>query len=84
MLTKTTNGLDALDDVLNARLAKQEKRMDVPELRALRIKDFEQAKKEVSASTSEDGKSIQELRKWNDQFGDGDKGKNWQKLTYFI
>eukprot|EP01134_Creolimax_fragrantissima_P003515 CFRG3515T1 len=84
MLGKTSNGLDSFEDAVNQRRTRLGRMKDVPKLRPVCLKDFEKAKKEVSASTSEGGQSIQELRKWNEEFGDGDKGKDWHDLTYFI
>lgn len=53
-----------------------------PKLRPLTLVDFKKAKTEVSASVSEDAFTIAELRKWNQQFGEGGKG-NKCTLSYF-
>jgi len=54
-----------------------------PKLRALQISDFEKAKKEVSASVSEDAHSIAELRKWNEMYGEGGSRKK-TTLSYYV
>ncbi|KAK9165698.1 hypothetical protein Scep_000889 [Stephania cephalantha] len=42
-----------------------------PALRALNLQDFVQAKAKVGASVAYDATSMNELRKWNDQYGEG-------------
>eukprot|EP01116_Phalansterium_solitarium_P011590 TRINITY_DN27318_c0_g1_i1.p1 TRINITY_DN27318_c0_g1~~TRINITY_DN27318_c0_g1_i1.p1 ORF type:complete len:242 (+),score=78.07 TRINITY_DN27318_c0_g1_i1:245-970(+) len=52
-------------------------------LRPIRMADFEKALTEISASVSEDATSIMELRKWNEQFGDGGS-RSKTTLPYFL
>lgn len=47
------------------------------------MNDFKKAKNEVSASTSEDGLAIAELRKWNQMYGEGGNRKK-ETLSYFV
>mmetsp|Transcript_41691 Transcript_41691/g.69447 ORF Transcript_41691/g.69447 Transcript_41691/m.69447 type:complete len:1481 (-) Transcript_41691:1256-5698(-) len=54
-----------------------------PALRALRMRDFEKAKEEISVSVSEDAFSIGELRKWNDIYGEGGSRRK-DTLSYFM
>ncbi|XP_072978016.1 uncharacterized protein [Typha angustifolia] len=42
-----------------------------PSLRSLRLDDFIQAKAKVGASVAYDATSMNELRKWNEQYGEG-------------
>eukprot|EP01018_Ginkgo_biloba_P037808 Gb_27709 [translate_table: standard] len=51
------------------RLGKQ--RNSTPVLRRLTLDDFIQAKAKVGASISYDAVSMTELRKWNEQYGEG-------------
>lgn len=44
---------------------------DVPVLRPLSLEDFIQSKAKVSPSVAYDASSMNELRKWNDQYGEG-------------
>lgn len=66
-----------MDVVLN-----EDGEVPTPKLRPLTMSDFKKAKTEVSASVSEDTFTIAELRKWNQQFGEGGKG-NKSTLSYF-
>jgi len=54
-----------------------------PQLRSLTMADFKKAKAEISASTSEDGLAIAELRKWNELYGEGGNRKK-ETLSYFV
>jgi hypothetical protein len=56
------------------------------ELRPVTQKDFEAARKEVSASSSSDSAVMAELKLWNEQYGEGAKPNNGfnPKLTYFM
>lgn len=51
---------------------------DVPHSRSLAWRNFEQALKEITPSASESLGSLAELRKWNDEFGEGRKTKKKQ------
>ena len=53
------------------------------ELRPITAKDFENAHKQVSASTNPDSMVISELKQWNATYGEsGNKGYR-QHLSYF-
>eukprot|EP01125_Pyxidicula_operculata_P011994 TRINITY_DN3934_c0_g1_i1.p1 TRINITY_DN3934_c0_g1~~TRINITY_DN3934_c0_g1_i1.p1 ORF type:complete len:1193 (-),score=351.43 TRINITY_DN3934_c0_g1_i1:488-3868(-) len=71
-------------------IEEKENKMDIdaddreaPTLRPLSFSDFENAKKEISASVSEDAQSIGELRKWNDLYGEGGSRRR-STLSYFV
>ena len=49
-----------------------------PHVRSLAWRNFEQALKEIPPSASEALGSLAELRKWNDEFGEGRKAKKRQ------
>ncbi len=51
---------------------------EVPHVRSLAWRNFEQALKEITPSASESLGSLAELRKWNDEFGEGRKAKKRQ------
>ncbi len=51
---------------------------EVPHVRSLAWRNFEQALKEITPSASEALGSLAELRKWNDEFGEGRKAKKRQ------
>ena len=51
-------------------------------IRELNEADFDVAMKEMSASVSENAFAISELRRWNDTFGEGGKGRI--SLSYFM
>lgn len=70
-------GIVDMEVVLN-----EDGEVPTPKLRPLTMPDFKKAKTEVSASVSEDTFTIAELRKWNQQFGEGGKG-NKSTLSYF-
>ncbi|CAM9258457.1 unnamed protein product [Heterosigma akashiwo] len=52
------------------------------ELRELTHEDFESAAKEIGASISEDSFTMQEIRKWNDIYGEGGSRKK-ATLSYY-
>ncbi len=54
-----------------------------PELRPITLADFDKAKQQISASVSEDAFAIAELRKWNEQYGEGGN-RLPQALSYFM
>jgi SpoVK/Ycf46/Vps4 family AAA+-type ATPase len=68
--------------VEDMEIVTEESETPVPKLRSLTMSDFKKAKAEVSASVSEDTFTIAELRKWNQQFGEGGK-RNTSTLSYF-
>ena len=47
----------------------------VPHARVLHLHNFTKALKEITPSSSESLGSLSDLRKWNDEFGEGRKGK---------
>lgn len=47
----------------------------VPPTRVLNLGNFEKALKEITPSSSETLGSLADLRKWNDEFGEGRKGQ---------
>ena len=51
---------------------------EVPHSRSLAWRNFEQALKEITPSASESLGSLAELRKWNDEFGEGRKARKKQ------
>ncbi|KAI0636854.1 hypothetical protein C8Q77DRAFT_1094926 [Trametes polyzona] len=50
----------------------------IPHARSLHWRNFEQALKEITPSASESLGSLAELRKWNDEFGEGRRAKKRQ------
>ena len=48
---------------------------DVPKPRILSLRHFEKALKEITPSSSESLGSLSALRKWNEEFGEGQKKK---------
>ncbi|PQQ05834.1 peroxisomal biogenesis factor 6 [Prunus yedoensis var. nudiflora] len=52
-------------------------------LRPLNMEDFKQAKSQVSASFASEGAMMNELKQWNDQYGEGGSRKR-EQLTYFL
>ncbi|PON96940.1 Spastin [Trema orientale] len=52
-------------------------------LRALNMEDMRQAKNQVAASFATEGSVMNELKQWNDLYGEGGSRKK-QQLTYFL
>ncbi|XP_057994232.1 uncharacterized protein LOC110664122 isoform X2 [Hevea brasiliensis] len=52
-------------------------------LRPLKMEDFRQAKNQVAASFSSEGSIMNELKQWNDLYGEGGSRKK-QQLSYFL
>ncbi|KAJ6308063.1 hypothetical protein OIU76_017772 [Salix suchowensis] len=52
-------------------------------LRPLNMEDFKLAKNQVAASFAAEGASMNELRQWNELYGEGGSRKK-QQLTYFL
>jgi len=50
----------------------------LPDARILRLRNFLKALKEITPSSSESLGSLSELRKWNEEFGEGRKDKKRQ------
>ncbi|XP_044468134.1 calmodulin-interacting protein 111-like isoform X2 [Mangifera indica] len=55
----------------------------VIELRPLNMEDLRQAKNQVAASFASEGAVMNELRQWNELYGEGGSRKK-QQLTYFL
>ena len=69
----------ASPDSASASTASEDKAdAGVPHVRSLAWRNFEQALKEITPSASEALGSLAELRKWNDEFGEGRKAKKRQ------
>ncbi|WOK99332.1 ribosome biogenesis ATPase RIX7-like isoform X1 [Canna indica] len=52
-------------------------------LRPINMEDIKQAKNQVSASFASEGSAMNELKQWNELYGDGGSRKK-QQLTYFL
>ncbi|GMJ04429.1 DUO1-activated ATPase 1 [Hibiscus trionum] len=52
-------------------------------LRPLSMEDFRQAKNQVAASFASEGAGMNELKQWNDLYGEGGSRKK-EQLTYFL
>ncbi|KAH9626639.1 hypothetical protein KSS87_001099 [Heliosperma pusillum] len=52
-------------------------------LRPLNLEDFRQAKNQVAASFASGGAIMNELKQWNDLYGEGGSRKK-EQLTYFL
>ncbi|KAI0748241.1 hypothetical protein C8Q80DRAFT_1170858 [Daedaleopsis nitida] len=69
----------ASPDSASASTASEERAdAEVPHVRSLAWRNFEQALKEITPSASEALGSLAELRKWNDEFGEGRKARKKQ------
>eukprot|EP01004_Peranema_trichophorum_P001550 NODE_118_length_3592_cov_50.752666_g100_i0.p1 GENE.NODE_118_length_3592_cov_50.752666_g100_i0~~NODE_118_length_3592_cov_50.752666_g100_i0.p1 ORF type:complete len:1162 (-),score=251.75 NODE_118_length_3592_cov_50.752666_g100_i0:106-3072(-) len=77
------NNSDKSSDLSNSSDALAENDSLV-KLRPLKMEDFNEAIKEVGASLSEEALSINELRKWNELYGDGGSRSAREKLSYFM
>ncbi|KAL8141602.1 hypothetical protein V2J09_014634 [Rumex salicifolius] len=55
----------------------------VIKLRTLNMEDFREAKNQVAASFSSEGMTMNELKQWNDLYGEGGSQKK-EQLTYFL
>ncbi|GMH08938.1 hypothetical protein Nepgr_010778 [Nepenthes gracilis] len=62
---------------------KEEKEEEVITLRALTMEDMRQAKNQVAASFAAEGPVMNELKQWNELYGEGGSRKK-QQLTYFL
>ncbi|KAL6127637.1 hypothetical protein ACLB2K_071000 [Fragaria x ananassa] len=61
----------------------EEKEERVITLRSLSMEDMRQAKNQVSASFAAEGSVMNELKQWNDLYGEGGSRKK-EQLTYFL
>ena len=83
--TSSSNGptSDAQPDaIVDATTVDTTAPVDVPEPqnRILQLHNFDKALKEITPSSSEALGSLADLRKWNDEFGEGKKGKKKQQV----
>ncbi|KAH7538125.1 uncharacterized protein LOC107414667 [Ziziphus jujuba] len=68
----------------SSETAKEEnKEEQVITLRPLNMEDMKQAKNQVAASFASEGSIMNELKQWNDLYGEGGSRKK-QQLTYFL
>ncbi|XP_028804813.1 uncharacterized protein LOC114759742 [Neltuma alba] len=68
-------------DAGNAQEEVEQERVIV--LRPLNMEDFREAKNQVAASFASEGAGMNELKQWNDLYGEGGSRKK-QQLTYFL
>ncbi|KAH9603720.1 hypothetical protein KSS87_007076 [Heliosperma pusillum] len=61
----------------------EEKPEEAIVLRALNMEDMKQAKNQVAASFASEGSVMNELKQWNELYGEGGSRKK-QQLTYFL
>ncbi|KAG8652975.1 hypothetical protein MANES_06G154400v8 [Manihot esculenta] len=61
----------------------EDKEERVITLRALNMEDMRQAKNQVAASFASEGSIMNELKQWNELYGEGGSRKK-QQLTYFL
>ncbi|KAJ8773222.1 hypothetical protein K2173_028399 [Erythroxylum novogranatense] len=61
----------------------EDKEEQVITLRPLNMEDLRQAKNQVAASFAAEGSVMNELKQWNDLYGEGGSRKK-QQLTYFL
>lgn len=62
---------------------KEAKKEQVISLRPLNMEDFRQAKNQVAASFASEGAVMNELKQWNNLYGEGGSRKK-EQLTYFL
>ncbi|WCJ36751.1 P-loop containing nucleoside triphosphate hydrolases superfamily protein [Euphorbia peplus] len=67
----------------DASSPKEEDKEQVITLRALNMEDMKQAKNQVAASFASEGSVMNELKQWNELYGEGGSRKK-QQLTYFL
>ncbi|KAF8716450.1 hypothetical protein HU200_026330 [Digitaria exilis] len=71
---------DGKKDSSDATVGEKEATID---LRPLTMEDLKQAKNQVAASFAAEGAVMNELKQWNDLYGEGGSRKK-QQLTYFL
>jgi SpoVK/Ycf46/Vps4 family AAA+-type ATPase len=54
------------------------------QLRPLRLSDFKAAMKQVGPSVAADTRVMEELKQWNERFGEGGNRRDGSTLTYFM
>lgn len=69
-----------LKDALDTDVEKEEK---VITIRPLNMQDFREARNQVAASFAAEGSIMNELKQWNDLYGEGGSRKK-EQLTYFL
>jgi len=71
---------DAVSETLQASTSSVVSAIEtsLPDARILRLRNFLKALKEITPSSSESLGSLSELRKWNEEFGEGQKDKKRQ------
>lgn len=69
-----------MEDDSEAKEATEEKEIA---LRPLNMEDMRQAKNQVAASFASEGAIMNELKQWNELYGEGGSRKKKQ-LTYFL
>ncbi|XP_045813461.1 uncharacterized protein LOC123907304 isoform X2 [Trifolium pratense] len=67
----------------NAQDAEEVEQERVITLRPLNMQDFKVAKSQVAASFASEGAGMNELRQWNDLYGEGGSRKK-EQLSYFL
>lgn len=79
---KSSLSLQKVDASKNEVVYEEDLGEEEVELRNLHLADFEAAAKEIGASTSEDSFTMQEIRKWNEMYGERGSRKK-TVLSYF-
>ncbi|XP_058223805.1 uncharacterized protein LOC131333349 isoform X2 [Rhododendron vialii] len=69
-----------LKDALDTEVEKEER---VITIRPLNMQDFREARNQVAAGFATEGSIMNELKQWNDLYGDGGSRKK-EQLTYFL
>lgn len=89
--TSTTLGLKETGDKSTSHIGEAEAKVElgvntpqkvelIGRPRILQLRNFTQALKEITPSSSESLGSLAELRKWNDQFGEGRKDRKKRQV----
>ncbi|PWZ11646.1 Spastin [Zea mays] len=81
--TKSPEGGGKGDEGPDSKAEGQKEEAAVVDLRPLTMEDLRQAKNQVAASFAAEGAVMNELRQWNDLYGEGGSRKK-QQLTYFL
>ncbi|XP_076951896.1 uncharacterized protein LOC143625465 isoform X2 [Bidens hawaiensis] len=83
---------ERLKDLEKKRLAESGEEPESPEvnteekvitIRPLKMEDFREAKNQVAASFASEGTVMNELKQWNEQYGEGGSRKK-EQLSYFL
>ncbi|KAL2922120.1 ATPase family AAA domain-containing protein 1-A [Bienertia sinuspersici] len=78
------NNKDASDSSTESKEdEKEEKEVEPIVLRPLNMEDMKQAKNQVAASFASEGAVMNELKQWNELYGEGGSRKK-EQLTYFL